>query len=138
MFPHQVTLLVTEENLPTWEHHFDGPARCLIGRSEDCDLRLGRGAGAGEVSRHHCRLAIDPPRIRVRDLGSLNGTFVNGECIGRRLPEQSAEEVPEFPWRDLEPGDVVRAGHCWMRIGVALEEDGPEQRPVFHDTYLGL
>ncbi len=47
----------------------------IIGRAEDCNLRLANRF----VSRHHCELLIDGREhvVRVRDLGSQNGTFVN-------------------------------------------------------------
>jgi len=55
--------------------------KLLIGRAEDCDLRLG-----GEfVSSHHCVLLLDIYTLRIRDLGSKNGTFVNGRRIGTRV-----------------------------------------------------
>jgi pSer/pThr/pTyr-binding forkhead associated (FHA) protein len=47
----------------------------IIGRADDCNLRLANRF----VSRHHCELIVsDRERVvRVRDLGSQNGTFVN-------------------------------------------------------------
>jgi pSer/pThr/pTyr-binding forkhead associated (FHA) protein len=52
--------------------------KLLIGRAEDCDLRL-----EGDfVSRHHCILLLDEYTLRLRDLGSKNGTFVNGRRVG--------------------------------------------------------
>src|SRR5262249_48214229 len=78
----EVTLIVTEGALQRRELHFHSPIQCVVGRAEDCAIRLGRGFGAGEISRHHCLLDIDPPHVWVRDLGSLNGTFVNSENIG--------------------------------------------------------
>jgi pSer/pThr/pTyr-binding forkhead associated (FHA) protein len=46
-----------------------------IGRADDCDLKLQNRF----VSRHHCELVVDDQDkiVRVRDLGSQNGTFVN-------------------------------------------------------------
>jgi pSer/pThr/pTyr-binding forkhead associated (FHA) protein len=49
----------------------------VIGRREDCDLRI----PLGDVSRKHCRLIVDGDSIRVEDLGSSNGTFRNGERV---------------------------------------------------------
>ncbi|MBN1590359.1 MAG: FHA domain-containing protein [Pirellulales bacterium] len=48
-----------------------------IGRSPDCDLR----AKSSRISRHHCVILVEKQRVIVRDLGSRNGTFVNGEKI---------------------------------------------------------
>src|SRR4029079_9363214 len=51
--------------------------RFLIGREEDCHLR----PNSELVSRHHCVFTHDEYTVRVRDLGSTNGTFVNGNRI---------------------------------------------------------
>ena len=45
----------------------------LIGREQDCHLR----PNSELMSRHHCVFAVDDFSVRVRDLGSTNGTFVN-------------------------------------------------------------
>jgi pSer/pThr/pTyr-binding forkhead associated (FHA) protein len=47
----------------------------VVGRREDCDLRI----PLAEVSRKHCRLINENDALRIEDLGSSNGTFVNGE-----------------------------------------------------------
>ena len=52
----------------------------LIGRTNDAHLCL---PDDRFFSRHHCLLEIDPPRCFLRDLGSTNGTFVNGAESGR-------------------------------------------------------
>ena len=49
----------------------------VIGRREDCDLRI----PLGDVSRKHCRLILDGDTIKVEDLGSSNGTYRNGERV---------------------------------------------------------
>jgi pSer/pThr/pTyr-binding forkhead associated (FHA) protein len=49
----------------------------LIGREEDCQLR----PNSELVSRHHCVFTNDDFTLRLRDLGSTNGTFVNGERL---------------------------------------------------------
>jgi predicted component of type VI protein secretion system len=51
--------------------------KLLIGREEDCHLR----PESEFVSRHHCVLLLDDYTLRIRDLGSKNGTFVNGRRI---------------------------------------------------------
>ncbi len=52
--------------------------KLLIGREEDCHVR----PDSEFVSRHHCVLLLDDFTLRIRDLGSKNGTFVNGRRIG--------------------------------------------------------
>jgi pSer/pThr/pTyr-binding forkhead associated (FHA) protein len=104
----QVTLLVTRGEFIGEEFVFTGRTQCVLGRASDCSLRL-----AGDdlsVSRHHRRLDIDAPEAWVEDLDSLNGTFVNGESIGRR--GQPGEGVPpaKTPPRRLTDGDELRIG----------------------------
>ncbi len=55
-------------------------AATVIGRSAECDLVV----KAPDVSKRHCRVLITPEAVYVEDLGSVNGTFVNGEQIDKR------------------------------------------------------
>src|SRR6202034_2004116 len=56
----------------------------VVGRSSDLDMVLVEDM----VSRKHARIAIQGDQIWIEDLGSTNGTFVNGEKIKRaRLKE---------------------------------------------------
>lgn len=52
-------------------------SKFFIGRGEDCHLRPKSDA----ISRHHCALLITDSQIAIRDFGSKNGTFVNGEAV---------------------------------------------------------
>ncbi len=49
----------------------------IVGRQRSCDLVI----PAATVSRLHCELALEGQWVRVRDLGSSNGTFVNGQRV---------------------------------------------------------
>jgi hypothetical protein len=53
----------------------------LLGRGTDCDLRL---VDPG-VSRHHAELRVEDGEVVLLDLGSTNGTFVNGQPVRRVL-----------------------------------------------------
>src|SRR5829696_8769441 len=72
----------------------------VIGRSTP---GLGSLGGDSEISRVHARVFHDPSgRLLVEDLGSTNGTFVNGN----RISGQQA----------LNPGDQVRVGQTTMSV----------------------
>jgi len=51
----------------------------VIGRGEDCDLRLDHKS----VSKRHCVLVKTDGLVLIRDLGSTNGTRVNGQRVRR-------------------------------------------------------
>ena len=117
------------------EFVFDGPVHCIIGRAHDCDMRLPVEEDQLEVSRHHCLLEIDPPAVHIRDLGSLNGTYVNGIKIGQRLPLQPAEDADLGPIadHDLHDGDEIQVGHNVLRVEMTGAAETAEERmaPAF-------
>jgi pSer/pThr/pTyr-binding forkhead associated (FHA) protein len=61
----------------------------LIGRGTDCDLRL----GSSEISRHHCLVRVRGQEATVSDLGSSNGTFLNGNRVRSQAPVHSGDEL---------------------------------------------
>jgi pSer/pThr/pTyr-binding forkhead associated (FHA) protein len=71
--------------------HALSPAGLAIGRSHDSDLVL----SDDRASRHHARIDRQGDEWVIRDLGSANGTFVNGERVQVRA---------------LRPGDEIRIG----------------------------
>jgi hypothetical protein len=56
---------------------------CTIGRSQECQIRL---TGDSQLSRQHARLAVENGRIILIDMGSNNGTFVDGKQIAANTP----------------------------------------------------
>lgn len=61
----------------------DVPAgESVIGRDRGCAIRI----DAESVSRHHARLEATRHQMSIRDLGSKNGTWVNGERIQETVP----------------------------------------------------
>src|SRR5262245_17362528 len=98
---------------------FEGRSTCLIGRGKDCTARLPNDDDHKHVSRHHCRIDIDPPAVSVCDLGSRNGTWVNGARIPSH-PIHSPEDgaTPEEPGQRLNDGDEVRIGQTVFRVVV--------------------
>lgn len=55
-----------------------------VGRSEDSALRLLEG----QPSRHHAQITVGPGQVFVEDLGSMNGTFVNGRRLDAKVKFQ--------------------------------------------------
>src|SRR5262245_31309079 len=62
----------------------------LIGRGPDCYLRLSEKS----ISRHHCIIRQTPSgEVVVNDLGSSNGTFVNGQRLRSQVTLRSGDEL---------------------------------------------
>jgi pSer/pThr/pTyr-binding forkhead associated (FHA) protein len=60
-----------------------------VGRATRADFSV----DAALVSRVHCRLTAGATEIEVVDLGSTNGTFVNGERIDKRRTVKSGDRI---------------------------------------------
>ena len=54
----------------------------LIGRSTECNLKI----ASSQVSRNHCRITLGDDAVFVEDLGSANGTLVDGQPIPPHQP----------------------------------------------------
>jgi predicted component of type VI protein secretion system len=103
-------------------HVFDERTTCIVGRSQDCAVQVPNDKEHRPISRHHCLLDINPPDVRVRDFGSLNGTYVNGQKIGQRHKDQSPEDAAkdQFPEHDLQDGDELRLRNTVFRVHVRV------------------
>ncbi len=64
-----------------------GRASTVVGRASECDLVI----RSSDVSKRHCRIDITADGATVEDLGSVNGTFVNGEQVQRHRLEDGDE-----------------------------------------------
>ena len=61
----------------------------LIGRSPKCHLC----AGSSSVSRRHCKFTRKETSVTVQDLGSRNGTLVNGKKIAEEIELSTGDEI---------------------------------------------
>jgi eukaryotic-like serine/threonine-protein kinase len=122
----RVTLTATEGPFEGSDFEFSGRTLCTIGRSRDCNLCLTTEVPDLTISRRHCLLEIDPPVVHLHDLGSRNGTFVNGEAVGQRRPRTSPPEAPpaDTSSRTLLNGDYIRLGGTTFLV--AIEKDGQD------------
>jgi DNA-binding winged helix-turn-helix (wHTH) protein len=65
----------------------------VIGRAQDAAIRI----DSGGVSRHHARIVISGDEARVEDLGSKNGTFVDGEPVAGTCRLKDGSEIRVGP-----------------------------------------
>jgi hypothetical protein len=101
----RVTLTVSGGTHDGMEFSFDGPTVCCAGRGSGCRVHFTGDPSDLLISRYHCLLDIDPPALRVLDMDSRNGTYVNGRRIGDG--EQTVKD-----------GDVLRLGDVVLRAHV--------------------
>lgn len=78
----------------------------LIGRARDCHLR----ANSDMISRHHCVLLVEADLAAVRDFGSRNGTFVNGEKVQGECRLHSGDHLEVGPLKFEVVLSVVTKG----------------------------
>jgi len=102
----RVTLHVVAGPQTGRDFTFDQHDNFMIGRSEDAQLCLPHDRF---FSRHHCIVEIAPPQAFLRDLGSTNGTFVNGMRMDTAY---------------LKSGDRIQGGETVLEVEVTtgLEE----------------
>ena len=91
-----------------------GP-KFFIGRAEDCQLR----PRSDQVSRYHAAILVEEGFVAVRDFGSRNGTFVNGERVRTE--------------RELKNGDQLRLGPLEFEVWLAVEVGG-KKKPKVHSV----
>jgi len=105
----EVKLIVTSGRCAGQEIPVTGP-QFFIGRGKDCQLR----PHSDQVSRRHCVILVEAGRVAVRDLGSRNGTLLNGQRL-------EAEH-------DLKMGDHLVVGPLdfEVRLGVPV---GGKRKP---------
>lgn len=85
------------------------PGRYLVGRADDAEFKLNEPS----VSRKHAEVIVAAGQVTVRDLGSHNGTKLNGARV-------------EGESRPLMPGDLIEIAH----VGLRVEGPGASARPL--------
>ena len=92
-----------------------------IGRHDDCVIRI----KSSQVSRRHCEIFEMGGQLMIRDLGSSNGTFVNGKRV---MGQQS-----------IKPGDEMTVGAVTLRVArlgqpISAGPPSPLSKPTAGDT----
>ncbi|HWE35623.1 MAG TPA: FHA domain-containing protein [Isosphaeraceae bacterium] len=105
-----------------------------VGRQEGCQLRI----SSSQVSRRHCQLLEQQGALVVKDLGSSNGTFVNGRRISDAQVLQAGDEISigqvRFRIEYRNPSDSSKPSDTAVAQAVAdedvpmtvLAEEGPD------------
>ena len=84
----------------------------VIGRLPECNLRIESKA----LSRRHAQIDVKDGAVTVKDLGSTNGTFVNGQKV--------TEEV------ELKNGQILRIGPLEATVQISAEMHGAKNPKV--------
>ncbi len=99
---------------------FDLPDKVVtVGRREECDFCIPLMV----VSRRHCQLNCDGSSLKIHDLRSTNGTFVNGNPIGVSEVELNAGDKIEIGPVTL----VVQIDGQGSDAGSAVSEITPDE-----------
>ncbi len=103
-------LEVSSEGQPTRSLQL-GDATITVGRADDCELVVDDAF----VSHHHARIDARTDGVWITDLGSRNGTFVNGELL--------------VTARRLDGGSEVRIGSTILRIATPPPVENKKTEP---------
>ena len=125
-----------------------GSRTVSVGKGRECDIRLSDGA----VSKMHVELTLVGHSVRVKDLGSTNGTWIgkarvieslvpagSALVVGRTRIHLRADDAPEV----ITPSDADNFGELWgtsiaMRQGFAvLERTAGKDVNIFLDGETG-
>lgn len=129
-------LKATAGDLQGQQYRFSNPSYCVMGRSRSCTLRL---PGDATVSRQHCLVELDSEGVWIQDLGSLNGTFVNGEKIGQRETPRDGDATMIQPGRQcLRDGDLLRICNNVFAVKVVEESAATIQQGQDSEYELAL
>ena len=90
----------------------------LVGRLPDNHLALNHSS----VSRRHAVIAVTDRGVTVEDMGSQNGTTVNGAPVKGTKP--------------IRPGDIIRVGHVPLYYFGFINLDNPPQPELVESTLV--
>jgi pSer/pThr/pTyr-binding forkhead associated (FHA) protein len=83
-----------------------------IGRDPQCQLR----PASPSISKRHCAIFTRGKQVFIRDFGSTNGTFVNGQLVEGEVP--------------LQDGDTIKAGPLDFKVSLSMTAAPGKANPV--------
>ena len=121
-----VKLKITSGSMSGKDFEFMDHDVFIFGRASDCHCCL---PDDEYISRHHFLLEVNPPEARLKDLGSLNGTYINRKKFGGRdKSEQPEEAAKRTSYCDVKNGDFIKVGGTIFNV--VIEEASDKQAPV--------
>jgi pSer/pThr/pTyr-binding forkhead associated (FHA) protein len=79
-----------------------------IGRDPQCQLR----PASPSISKRHCAIFVKGKQVLIRDFGSTNGTFVNGQLVEGEIA--------------LKDGDTIKVGPLEFKVALSLTAAAPK------------
>ncbi|MDR2339497.1 MAG: protein kinase [Deltaproteobacteria bacterium] len=127
--PSQIRLILSSDfgEPQVWE--FTGPRAVVMGRGQGSTLRLPDTPEYRAISGHHAVIELSRSRAFLRDLRSLNGTFINGHLVNRREEDRAQGVAVSGAGVQIKDGDVMTlAGGFNFRVGLVDESayDSPK------------
>ena len=107
-------ILLMIDNTVLKEHLID-QNEVIIGRDTSCDICIDNIA----VSRKHARIVKGSGDYFIEDMGSINGTFVNGHWVSKK---------------SLDAGDEISIGKYSLKI--SFEDDAPTATKTAKKTLI--
>jgi len=115
---YQFNWILSAETGPLSGLSFGLEKTLLVGRSLDCDIAV----VSPHVSRQHARLTLENGQLMIEDLGSSNGTMVNGKAV----KEQQA----------LHHEDELRFHDIIFRVTESFARGKDELQSMNHTTFI--
>ena len=91
--------------------------RTTVGRHEDNTFQI----PAHSVSGHHAEITLRGNDIHVKDLGSTNGTYLNGEAVQETV---------------VQPGQIIRFGMIEARLEASPPPGAPQKKVLDKTTVV--
>lgn len=99
--PGEINIVLTDIHIPEKSFQVSLDPEIIVGRSGDCRIVLDYDRS---ISGKHCAIDMREHKVMVRDLGSTNGTSVNGKRVLDRT--------------ELKHGDILVLGQLEMKVGI--------------------
>jgi pSer/pThr/pTyr-binding forkhead associated (FHA) protein/S1-C subfamily serine protease len=132
--PYGVTLIATA----TGKRFEAQGTRIRIGRGKECEVRPVEGS-EGIVSRVHAELTVGPSGgLSLRDVGSKNGTFLNGDRITSPMPLRLGDRISLGPGGPVLVVEGIGTGPIKAAARPPAVVVAPPAHGMGHETVMGL